>query len=382
MAEDLQKAVDGIGGVEDAPRFVRTFDTDRAALESGGVPDFTETKDRPVFEEHRAGVIPSMPSLTAPQERMVHGSVLDTPPRAAVAPTPLAAQVVAPPAQPLAAPLHTYASDFGDQVKATDASPTSILAAEQDSKTTQVVAEPKKGRNNLSFILASAALVVLGTGGAVLAYIYTDQTPVAVPGTLGEAPIFVEEREAVNGTGAPLMQDIEQSVSRALAANAVRLLYLDDASSTASVFGALSLPAPAVLLRNINTTGSMAGVVRAGSTQSAFFILSVSSYGETFAGMLSWELKMPADLAKLYPMYPADPNATSTPPVQKVFPTPVPTSGFRDKVVANHDTRIYKDSLDRTIMVYGYWNPQTLIIARDEIAFGAILDRLASSSTQ
>ena len=116
--------------------------------------------------------------------------------------------------------------------------------------------------------------------------------------------------------------------------------------------------------------------------------------------MLSWERMMPRDLEPLFPSYPAavpqtvgtttvstgsttlttgsspQAAATSTPPA------PVSTPVFRDEVVVNHDVRIYRDAAGKSVVIYGYWNPTTLVIARDPGTFAEILSRLATSPTQ
>ena len=144
----------------------------------------------------------------------------------------------------------------------------------------------------------------------------------------------------------------------------------------------------------------MAGVVNTDGRQSPFFILSVDSYSETFAGMLQWEPSMFGDLAQLFPPYakPTPPvlaatstavtakntvkktnvaaKATSTPSVLKVQPA------FLDEIVANHDVRIYRDAAGQSVLLYGYWDQTTLVIARDTAAFSEILQRLATSQAQ
>ncbi|MDO8407723.1 MAG: hypothetical protein Q7S95_00600, partial [bacterium] len=141
--------------------------------------------------------------------------------------------------------------------------------------------------------------------------------------------------------------------------------------------------------------GSMAGVVDIAGVQSPFFILSVTSYGDTFASMLTWEPAMLRNLSLLFPAYPpamvanavasTSSAASTTPPapalVNSVTPPPR-DQGFIDEVVANHDTRVYRDGEGRSVLIYGYWNQRTLVIARDEAAFTAILGRLATSRTR
>ena len=198
------------------------------------------------------------------------------------------------------------------------------------------------------------------------------------------APIFVDEREQVSGTGAALVQAIEKSVNRPIAASgSIRLLYTASSTDTGSIFSALDLSAPFVLQRNIRAAGSMAGVVNTGGVQSPFFILSVSSYSDTFSGMLTWEPMMRRDLITLFPPYPvtsaASTTATSTPPVS---PPALSAMAFTDSTVANHDVRIYNDTQGRSIILYGYWNQTTLVIARDPASFTEIVQRLATSRTQ
>jgi hypothetical protein len=154
----------------------------------------------------------------------------------------------------------------------------------------------------------------------------------------------------------------------------------------------------------------MAGVIHIGGTQSPFFILSVASYSDTFAGMLAWEPLMPLYLTELFPPYPipqtpvatvstttvstSSPQATtekrastktattSTSSLQVVTPPALaPVVRFFDTTIANHDARVYRDSARRIILVYGYWNNTTLIIARDDAAFTELITRLATART-
>ncbi|MBI3572207.1 hypothetical protein HY091_01570 [Candidatus Kaiserbacteria bacterium] len=346
----------------DAPKkYIRTLEGDIETLKQGGKPDLAPLPER------------------APVERLIEASPVPPPtPLAKSASPPLAPQ---PPPRPTGpSPIETYSADFSTRVKDTGASTATVLAAEQDAaKEAPAKEAPARGRSGLLYTLAGVLLLVVGGGSTY--YIYTNYmvsgAPVALTPVIA-APIFVDERAEVDGSGAALAQSIVQSVSRSVAAGAVRLLSLAGATTTdRSVFSALQLPAPDVLLRNINASGSIAGIVNVSGMQSPFFILSVASYGETFAGMLSWEVHLPRDLGLFFPPYPAPVVATTT--ATATAPAALGTSGFRDVVVANHDTRIYRDSFARTILVYGYWDQRTLIIARDEAAFTEILRRLATS---
>ncbi len=370
-------------------KYIRTLAGDTAILKSGGTPDL-------------APLVESEPS---PEERLVAASPV------APMPTPIQSQIPTPESAPLVpseleeksegpTPLETYASDFSDKVKKENASPATVLAAEQDAKTEKVSSEEpvKHSRSGILYTIIGAVLIVAGGSGVYFAYTKyaASLAPIILAPTVS-APIFVDDREQISGVGATLLQAIEQSNTSLLASNAIRLLYTTSATTTDnSIFSSLQLPAPDILLRNINAAGSMAGIVNVNNIQSPFFILSVMSYSDTFSGMLKWESTMPSDLSGLFPPYAtptistivtvATTTATTTSKIATTTATmkkaPTTAAGFRDEVVDNHDTRIYLDSYGRSILIYGYWNQATLIIARDANSFTEILNRLATSQAQ
>jgi hypothetical protein len=279
---------------------------------------------------------------------------------------------------PKPSPLQTYASDFSDKVKETHSSPITVLAAEQDAAPMEKPQTEQKSRSGISYIIAGLVLMVISGLTVYFAYAFysSGSAPVIVEPTV-LVPIFVDEREQISGTSIALLQAIKQSINKPLAQGAVRLLYTADTASTSdSVFAALQLPAPSVLLRNINAKDSMAGIVNAGDVQSPFFILSVTSYSNTFSGMLSWEPAMPNDLSQLFPSYAVASTVSTSSPQATATST---IASWRDETVSNHDVRIYRDAANQSILLYGYWNQATLIITRDPAAFAEILQRLATS---
>jgi len=379
-------------------KYIRTLAGDMATLKSGGTPDLAPM--RPAVSSGEVGLTESKSS-----------------------------------------PLKTYASDFSDRMKATNASTATVLAAEQDAAPIRPQAEPRSSRNNILYIFAGVILFIAGGFGAYFIFVhYSEKLAPVISAPVISVPIFVDEKVQISGTGAVLLSAIEQSVAQSLAHNTVRLLYTENATTTDnSIFSALQIPAPNILLRNLNASNSMAGIISAGggsasggninNGQSPFFILSVVSYSETFSGMLSWEPLMTRDLGALFPPYitpivstPVVASttipivattttttstssgqatssttkkvvtkiATTTSPLadsglRSASTTPkVPTfiAGFRDEVINNHDVRVYRDVENRSVLLYGYWNQSTLVIARDQAAFVEIMLRLASSNTQ
>ncbi len=372
---------------EQPKKYIRTFESDMATLQKGGVPDlapFAGSSTAPNAADHPlpAAETPAAPAQTPPPPAAI--------PTLAPKPEPLPRpEPVAPPPPAKPNPAETYASDFSDRMKEANASTLTVLAAEEDSAPRAAQKTEQKSAHTGLYVSVSVALLVAGAAGVYLAYAryHANTAPVAIAPAV-VAPIFVDEREQVSGTGSVLANAIEQSVTRPVQ-GVVRLLYLTNATTTDNnVFLALNVPAPDILLRNVDAMGGMAGVINVNGAQSPFFILSVASYSDTFAGMLSWESTMPGSLAALFPPY-ANTTATTTATTtqatkQKTAATgaPGPQQGFQDEIVSNHDVRVYRDASGRSILLYGYWNQSTLIIARNSAAFSEIVQRLATSRAQ
>ncbi len=365
-------------------KYIRTLESDMATLKKGGTPDLT-----PLMEETSTPTAKS-PEVTLPVEPIpTFSQIIKTsplpppppvpppipvPPKPAPPPEPEPLPIIVPLEPMKPSPIETYSGDFANRMKEEHASTATVLAAEQDALQGAPQPAPQQSsRGNLLYIIAGTLLLIAGMAGAYVAYTrYMKITAPILFAPSVSAPIFVDDREKIAGEGSVLLQAIEQSVSRPLALGAVRLLYTASSTEgTESVFAALKAPAPDILRRNVRTAGSMAGVVNIGGVQNPFFILSVLSYRDTFSGMLSWEPKIRSDLETLFPPYPTATSTIKTMPV-----------AFVDETVANHDVRIYHDAAGKSVLLYGYWNQTTLVIARDPSTFAEILQRLATSRAQ
>ena len=386
-------------------KYIRTFAKDMEIFKKGGTPGLSPLKESPSGTSERI-VLPPKEAITPPPvEPLIPEPLLPMKP-VVVVPAPLPPPVpkvtpipppvpevtpLPPPVElPGAQPLKTYSEDFRERMSETHASTATILAAEQDAAPLISQAVPEKSgeqRRNLWYVITTVFLFLLGSVGVYVAYAhYLTKTAPVLIAPVASTPIFVDSRATVSGTGSVLMQAIEQSVAQPLTPNSIRLLSFDASATTSTdVFSALDLHAPGILLRNIDVPGSMAGVINTSNGQSPFFILSVGSYTTTFSGMLSWEPTMQTYLGTLFPLYSMMSTASSTATTTRAVPTNTTAStsttngGFRDEVVSNHDVRIYRDALGRSILLYGYWNQTTLVIARDPVAFTEILARLATS---
>ncbi len=296
---------------------------------------------------------------------------------------------------PAPAPIHTYKSDFSDQAKETGASRISILAAEQNARGRAPVPQLKPKKKSRALFIAGAVLLILAGGASVyFAFSFVTGHPPVLVGPSVPSLIFADEHDELSGTGSELRQGLADLSSHSLPAGGVAVAYVTYASTTAkgstvmlpadggALISALGLSAPDILLRNIDPASTV-GVVHAGDETRPFFIFRVASFERTFAGMLDWEGTMPSDLALFYPAYPeeAKPAATTTATTSAAVHIAF-TLSFADEVVDNHDVRVFRDSSGRSIVLYGYRDKETLIIARDEAAFSELLQRLASTRAQ
>lgn len=292
---------------------------------------------------------------------------------------PFVSQSPSPPPE-VPSPLHTYSSDFADHIDTAGGTAFSVLAAQSDAGQTP---RPTPRKRNFAPLFAGGAMLVIGIGAIVGAYLFTRHGSGVI---LTNVPSLIpfDESVEVKGSGQTLMQAIANIGQGGSVSGNVIVTYVTLATSTGSgipepggtLIKELNLSAPSILLRNIDDSSTV-GVVRAGSESRPFIILKVNSYERTFAGMLAWEPTMANDLATFYPSY-ADAQPVSSGTASTTTPVSNPTS-FSDAVIANYDVRVLRDRAARSLLLYGYSGKDTLIIARDEAAFTALISRLSAA---
>lgn len=363
------------------------------------------TVSQPAQAAPEGVVIPNAPTTNEKREEVLArlrksaGVAPQTAP--ARAPEPIAPPPGLPPinkleAVPAPAPIHTYKSDFSDQAKETGASKISILAAEQNARGRAPVPQLKTKKKSRALFIAGAVLLILAGGASIyVAFSFVTGHPPVFVGPSIPSLIFADDHVELTGSGSELRQGLADLSTRSLPAGGVAVAYVTYATTSAkgdtvtlpadggALISALGLSAPDILLRNIDPSSTV-GVVHAGSETRPFFIFRVASFERTFAGMLDWEGTMAHDLALFYPPYAeaeVQPTASSTASSTNAIHTPF-TISFIDEVVDNHDVRVLRDASGRSLMLYGYQDKQTLIIARDEAAFSELLQRLASTRAQ
>jgi hypothetical protein len=316
-------------------------------------------------------------------------------PEAPAIPEPLSSAAFVPQMEPptnptspdKAAPFHSYSTDFADRIDEQHASAFAVLGAENEVRAKPVVQKKKRG---LLPIIAGGILILVGLGAAGAAYHFLLQNTPVVALPMTPEIVTTDAKVSISGGGPTLMAALAGVANQPTTSGEVIMTYINEATTTkegveeapgtgGDLITALDLPAPDILIRNIDPS-SMVGVVNDGSQTAPFFALRVLSYERTFAGMLEWEPTIGNDLSVLYPPYPAPVTAAST-TASSTAPVYAPqyVPSFIDEVVDNHNARALKDAHGNTLIIYGYADPQTLIIARDEKAFTLLISRLQSN---
>ncbi len=411
--------------VEDKSKFIRTFAKD---VESLGqtvpkefVPAPAEKKSAPKVEkkvtEKKKSAEETFESLRkAPDPSFVpvQGQPAEQEKEYKPAPLPFSVPLPAPmkkePVQQAPAfkpaegpsPLHTYKTDFADNIDTKKASTFSVLAEQLDATTAQP-AEKTLVKSKAAFpfvpFLIGLFLILAGGGGVWFAYTLTTNKEITIPAFSVKTLVFADDRKEL--TGPDFSGAVVQALSDPIDEGKIRVLYSATASSTGSgilhipndgnvLIGVLNVHMPDLLLRNI-TAPSTTGIIKANGVNSPFFVLGVSSYERTFSAMLSWESSIASDLAWLFPaITPTIPvttvtsttTATSTTKTKTVTtvatttPIRIATPTFKDKVVGNYNLRVLTDLAGNSILCYGYTNKETLIIARSPDIFVTIAGRI------
>jgi len=391
-------------------RIVRTYGRDAAQLEGKPVPPITQPlpsvpeavsapatppQDEVVREAKQA---PSITQEVPVVSEKKQPEMMVFPAKRPLTPTPEVEPLAQEKRMGTPSPLHTYQIDFAEHVKKTNASPLSVLAAERDAKRPELPLQALRPSHTGRLLLLRALLLVLGAGGSYATYRYLAPEAVTMFSQQVTSLVFADEQQELSGSGKTLQNAVVASVADPLSLDAIRILYIATSTPEAvtrqpasgkEFIEALDVSAPDILIRN-SYPESTFGVIHAGEGTYPFFILKVSSFESTFRGMLDWENTIAEDLALFYPPYPKEPvsvSATTTEPIATttevvIEEPPVAPLHFVDQTVANNDVRVLLDAKGRSILLYGYRDKTTLIIARDVSAFTEIVQRLAATRQQ
>ena len=354
---------------ETGARIVRTYSVDVASAEHAK----RETKQM-VFKAPAVTVAPQSASLTEAEAELEASSIAASISSPEVAVPSLArgvpAQSEAVTHQDSPSPVHTYSSDFAKHAKDKSATSFSVLASELDAGTKQESHE-KKSASVPTFI--GVLLILVGLASVAYTFYTTTQSVVVPLLTTVPSRVYASDEREVKGTTLSIKETLDAYRTTPFNGSVV-LLYAPTSSASStektglSLIEALALPLPDILLRNVSVYTSVV-LVKDNDLFFPAFVFDTTSYERTFAGMLDWEDTMATDLSFAYPV-----TETASTSGEMLYATP--REVFVDEVVENQDVRVLYDDQNNSILVWGYKDRQTLIVARNKSSFATLVSQL------
>jgi len=250
--------------------------------------------------------------------------------------------------------IHTLESDTAEAISKNNISKADIFAAQEKKHEEESIVEEKKVvlsqyKNILLMFLGIVVLLGVSYGVFVFFTKQSKQIPIPVATNTQTEIIsydFVKEINFLNPS--KLTTDAVATSTK----GGVTFFKLN--TSIKDLLLALSPSLPRDFYRAIQDRGFWGSL-----DGSNFFILTVDSYERSYAGLLAWEPLLKNDLFPIFGI-----SSSNN------------LSRFEDRVVANKDTRVALDAEGNTLFVYGFYNPETIIFARNSETFKAVSNRL------
>jgi hypothetical protein len=302
-----------------------------------------------------------------------------------IEPAPSASE--APPAAAPARPaprissMHTLKDDLQGVARDQKISVVRAAALEQDKRrgTERLQLEARPSRLK-GILLTSLVLLALGCGALFGVYYFVARSAAtAAPPPVQSGSLVLAESSvalSLDGTTAStLKQQLAQAREHAGNLGSITRIIptiSDGALARAATFpefmSAIGAHPPDDLLRALSEDFFLG--LHTVDKNAPVIIVPVVSYERAFAGMLSWEATMNADLSPLFTAVP-----------QFVLKDGIPTQRtFTDSVFRNYDVRTLSDDAGQIELYYSFPSRDVLIIAESPYTFTEILTRLQARS--
>lgn len=269
-------------------------------------------------------------------------------------------------------PLRTFESDAADYIHDKKQSIYSISEAEKEKrKKEEKTASLKKPKKHFGiFIVSALCLIFICSGIAYSLVLNKKETPPTETAAVSDSIIPNQsEYEIKNpstnvGSIAQAIKNIpdQASLSEDDVEN-IKIIENGNALDISDILTNFSPSAPTSLLRSFDPENYMLGFIEKGTKQ-PFFIIKVNYYENAFAGMLNWENNIGNIFSGI--------ESTSS----------IPSGNFSDAIVENKNVRALHDSQGNTIVLYSFFDSNTLIITTNEIAFAEIVKDLEKQNSQ
>ncbi|HVU75396.1 MAG TPA: hypothetical protein VHD38_00985 [Candidatus Paceibacterota bacterium] len=297
----------------------------------------------------------------------------------APAQTPVAEPTVTPAQAARIPSMHTLKDDLQGVVQDQKISVVRAAALEQDKRRgvehLEIAARPSRLKG---ILLAIGMLLVLGLFALFGVYYYVTNTAAPVPVPQTDSLVFAESSVSLplgNTTPSTLKQQLAAARSTNGSLGAITRVVptvTDGAVTRPATFSefmqAMGAKPPDDLVRALSDDFFLG--FHTVDKNAPVIIVKVNSYDRAFAGMLSWEATINADLAPLFTAVP-----------QFVIQDGIPTQRtFTDSVFRNYDVRTLSDDSGQIQMYYSFPSRGVLIIAESPYTFTEVLTRLQARS--
>lgn len=328
--------------------------------------------------------------------------------------------------------VRTFKDDMAQVITKQQVSVVSAISAEENRRSHKALSSMTAPEETASkgvmsglgyFILGiSVSLLLIGGAGVGAALYFFKEPGSVLPKSAIPAYITVEEQRSVNTDGLSKSQllsgliKVQQELDTKV--GSITQLYfikttIDPAQEkkialllpATDLLALLETHAPGPLVRSLEPK-MMFGFYQFDQVR-PFIILKTTSYETAFASMLDWERDLNADLAPLFgpaiiqkftrPIEeePLDTfgststvttGSTSSSTVTETparTPSTVTTTlflphSFEDAVIVNKDVRVLRDDAKNIVLIYGFYDKQTILITPDENTFKEVVTRLSS----
>lgn len=281
------------------------------------------------------------------------------------------------PEEKILKPLRTYQGDVAETLKKQKTSVVQMVLAEHDKKERFKEDSRATSKRNLPIVAISAILALMGIGiiaGGAIYFINERAAQIHVETAEVPSIIFAETAKGLDIAG--LSPDsLTRAISTEVIGEKPRLdtilsVYFTKPAGSApetmaarisaqEFFTAIGSAMPDTLLRSL-AQEFMFGI-HAFNGNEPFILLKTNFFENSFAGMLKWEERMAREILPLFGI-----------PLESA----IADKKFQDIVVKNRDLRALLNEQDDIVLLYTFYNKETIIITQTTSTLDEVISRL------
>lgn len=258
--------------------------------------------------------------------------------------------------------IHTLETDTAEAVTSQNISKTQILLAKEKKlreESQKIYQENKVTKTKSSFAMGVLIVVLLAASAGVFYYFYqrSQKPPVVIDNSKDSELVAYDSVKEINFSpeGFGDAAAISAKLYNSAIPDASGVTFFKTSPALKELLLIIAT-VPGEFFRSIQEKTFFGGV-----PSGNFIILNVDSYSRAYAGLLEWELSMVSSLIPFFGMG---------------FDDTLATARFEDQVISNKDTRMAVDETGDILFLYGFYNPTTIIFAKNPEVFREVSDML------